>query len=135
MLRTKGIPVSRRAVLTACGAALLALTVAETGHAWAHGPKANHLRINSEVALPGVVLPPGHYVFEVANPDSGQDIVRVSSRAGKVYFTGFTLRVQRPRNLAKGQAVILGEAPAGIPQPIRGWYPAGFSFGNEFMYR
>jgi hypothetical protein len=125
----------RRTVLTACGAIAIALSVAGTGHAWAHSGKATYLRVNSAVALPGVVLLPGNYIFDVANPDGAQDLVRVSSSSGKVHFVGFTVPAARPRSLPKDQAITLDEAPAGTPQPIRAWFPLGLGTGHEFMYR
>jgi hypothetical protein len=118
-------------VLTAGAVAVCLLAVAGTGHA-AGGP-VNHLTFDASVALPGVVLPAGSYTFEALRAD----IVRVTSRDGKrVFYTGFTHRVPRPRSMAPGVTVLLGEAARGEPVPLTAWYPEQTaSLGHRFLHR
>ena len=50
--------------------------------------------------------------------------------------TGFTNRVDRPRDLKGGVAVSFGEAPAGKPRPITAWYPLQTPReGHAFIYQ
>src|SRR5690349_19033914 len=102
-------------------ATMFVLTVTVGVHAWSG--QRNTIRFSGPVALPGTVLPAGEYRFEVvASP--GADVVRVSSITDNhAYFMGFTNRAERPRNLGE-RIIVLGEAPAGTPQPIQVWYPA-----------
>jgi hypothetical protein len=87
------------------------------------------------VALPGAVLPAGAYIFEVANPDSSQTVVRVSHRdTRRVYFAGFTMRVARPGSLPADQVVTVGEARSGEAMPITAWYPRGRLSGHRFVW-
>ena len=134
MLRMHKSSVCRRSALASCGAIGLALVVTVTSQAWSVASGTNYLTFSGAVALPGVVLPAGTYTFEVANPDTSGNVVRVSRRNGRVQFLGFTERVERPAGLAKDRAVVLGEAPAGAPPPIIGWYPLGSSTGHRFIY-
>jgi len=113
--------------------ALVALTAAATHAAvlsW-----VNYLKFSTAIALPGVTLPAGVYTFEVVNPGTDADVVRVSSRDGRrTYFTGFTRRVPRPARLPKDRLVIFGEARQGEPQPVAIWFPIDSSTGHQFMY-
>ena len=95
----------------------------------------SYLTFNRDVALPGVVLPAGTYVFEIANPESSHDIVRVSSKNGRVQYMGFTLRADRPVGLSGNQPVTFAEARPDTPAPITAWFPLGTSSGREFLYR
>jgi hypothetical protein len=83
-----------------------------------------------------VSLNAGTYVFEIANPMTGGDVVRVKSRDQKTsYFQGFTLPVARPAGVRGDAAVSLGESAHGHPAPILTWWPAGESTGRQFQYK
>ena len=67
--------------------------------------------------MPGVALPAGTYVFEVANPDGGADVVRVLSRDRKqVLLMKFTRPIYREAKGDLKATVSLGEA---LPAPLR----------------
>jgi hypothetical protein len=125
----------RRSALTVCGAIGLALVVTVTSQAWSVAGHANHLTFSGAVKLPGVALPAGTYTFEVANPDTSANVIRVSSRDGRIRFLGFTERVERPPGLPKDRLVSIGESAAASPPPILAWYPFGESTGHRFIYR
>src|SRR5687768_10382080 len=81
--------------------------------------RVNHVTFSGTVALPGVVLPGGTYIFEAMAGGGGRgQIVRVSSRAGRHYFMAFTRAVERPATIRPDQVITLGEAPAGAARPI-----------------
>jgi hypothetical protein len=114
------------------GVAVALMTVGlSTTTAWSN-PRVNHLTFNGAVALPGVTLPAGTYVFEVVGASG--DVVRVSSKQGRHYFMGFTQRIERPAARGPLPIATLGEAPAGMPQPIEVWYPIGSLRGHRFLY-
>lgn len=124
--------VNRKSVLTACSAAIVVLVMTASGDAWAS--RTNHLTFTGPVALPGVTLARGTYIFEMASPTS-LDVVRVLSRdRSKVHFMGLTTPIQRPASMPADRLVSLGEAPAGTAAPITAWYPLGHSTGNKFIY-
>ena len=102
--------------------------------ATSHASDANTLMFSRDVALPGVVLPAGSYVFEIANPTSSSDVVRVR-RNGHVQYQGITLRVQRPARMPADQPVTLGEARPETASPILAWFPIGSGSGHQFVYR
>jgi len=124
---------TRRLALIACGAAVLGLAIVPVGDASALAVGTNHLTFNGAVALPGVTLPRGTYMFEVV--DLHPDIVRVLSRDGsQVYFMGFTATVARPADQGADRLVTLAETSRGVPPRIETWYPIGQSTGRRFIY-
>jgi hypothetical protein len=93
------------------------------------------LSFTRAVALPGVTLVPGTYVFEIFDSPGSIDIVRVSRKAnGHHEFLGMTQRVERPTRLKGTSAVTFGESRPGEPAPISVWYPADGSDGRKFRY-
>jgi hypothetical protein len=124
---------NRASLITVCGALLGLALAAATVSAAAN--RIEYLSFNVPVGLPGVTLGTGTYVFEVANPDSAADIIRVRNKTtNQVCFLGFTHRVERPARLSEARSVVFGEAPAGIAPPILQWYPVGETVGHEFVY-
>jgi hypothetical protein len=96
--------------------------------------RMTYVKFNRPIALPGVALSAGTYIFELADPMSAANLVRVSSEdRRKIYLTAFTRIVDRPDGRKTGP-VSFGEAPAHAPQPIKVWWPGGESTGREFIY-
>jgi len=115
---------------------VLALAVAAVSGDASDMSKRTSLTFSKAVSLPGVTLAAGTYVFEVANPLSGHNVVMVRSKEDyrHVYFMGFTYLIDRPAGLAENRPVILGEAAPGSAPPILAWFPGGAT-GHEFIYR
>jgi hypothetical protein len=129
-MRTVNRTITRSSICAGGVGLALLLLVAANG-AGAGSRTIEELRFNDPVAIPGVVLPAGTYVFEAIRPD----IVRVSSRLGRrVLYTGFTRQVPR---LDGGDVphISFHEAPRGEPAPIAVWYPSGAPQGHEFVHR
>jgi hypothetical protein len=117
-------------------AALVAATVT-VGSLHAAGADFNrtqYLTFTRAVALPGVALNAGTYIFELPSPDASPDVVRVMSRDRKiVYFTAFTRAIARTAVVPGSQLVSLKEVPAGQPAPIAVWWSDARS-GRQFLY-
>ena len=114
--------------------ALLATVMAASSHAWSFNHE-NRFTFSKPVALPGVVLPAGEYLFDVASPTALDVVVVRNSRSGKVLYMGFTNIVQRPKTLSNDTPITFSEAPASEPRPISTWYEIGQSMGHQFLYR
>jgi hypothetical protein len=109
---------------------------AAPSRAWTDGGRTMYITFSGPVALPGVALGAGTYIFELALPDSNTSLVRVSSRDHRrVYLTAFTNLVGRPTAMRPGQVISLGEHAADAPPPVRVWYPTGSNDGRQFIYR
>jgi hypothetical protein len=127
---------TRKIVHTLCGVVLLGVLGTSATGAMMDHRRTTYFTFSRSVQLPaGVVLPAGVYIFEVANPDGGSDVVRVLSRDRKrVYLTRFTHFVYRPQNGTLKSTITLGETPAGDPPTVKTWYPQSETRGREFIY-
>src|SRR5712692_9122525 len=124
--------VTRRTVMAACGAVVIALATATWSYSWTTN-KSMRLSFSGPVAFPGVTLPAGTYIFERAADDV--HVVLVSSADQRtVYLTKFTELVNRPNELPISQHITLGEAKPGMAPPVRVWYPDGVRQGHAFIY-
>jgi hypothetical protein len=96
--------------------------------------RTQYLTFSAPVALPGVTLHSGTYIFEVPEPEIAPDIVRVTSRDRKIVFlTAFTRSVDRPENVPLTQFVSLREAVPDQPSPIAVWWSDDRT-GHQFVY-
>jgi hypothetical protein len=126
--------VNRKMVLAVCGVAVFVATLAPRVGATT-AAKTTYLTFSRPVALPGIALGSGTYIFEIANPDTTADVVRVMSRDRSIaYFMGLTRPIARPRNVHRTQNVSLGETAAGAAPPVTVWWPEYESTGREFVY-
>jgi hypothetical protein len=116
-----------------CSAAVLALGIATAAHAdeW---NKLTLLTFSGPVDMPGITLPAGTYRFELADPDSGRRVVRVSDQEGsKVHGIFLSMSNQRMEPSEK-PVVMFQEAPSGAPQAVKAWFYPGETYGYEFVY-
>ena len=114
-------------------AAVCVLAATLTGDATPFN-RTTYFTFNAPVRLQGVLLPPGEYVFEIANPDTDANVTRVMNRKrSKVYASALSRVVTRPPNGRLDAAIIFGETVASAPRPVNGWYPAGETSGREFL--
>jgi len=120
----------------AFAAMTVVLVATVSAHAWVGtANRTTSLTFGGPVALPGVELRAGTYIFELADASMSNEVVRVWSRdRSRVYLTAFTRSVDRPDNLPLNRTVVMGEARHGAPTPITVWYPIGSDTGHQFIY-
>ena len=86
------------------------------------------------VAMPGVSLPAGQYMFRLANPESGRNVVQVLSADGtKPYGMFFSMRAERFEPASTPEVRFM-ETAAGMPAAIKTWWYPGERSGYEFVY-
>jgi hypothetical protein len=109
-------------------------------HAMASGADAStfdkrtYFTFSQSVALPGVTLPAGTYMFRLADPNTTRRVIQVSDKDGtQSYALLLTLPAYRTQ-AAKDSEVRFLETPAGAPRAIDAWWYVGDSTGYEFMY-
>jgi hypothetical protein len=122
--------------VAAIGALFVGLVVAASTTAWSNVDEhTNYITFSRAVALPGVELAAGTYIFETPTNAMSNSVVRVSSRDRKtVYLTAFTRDVRRPKGDQGKLLIKLGEAQAGAVPPVAVWFPIGAQTGHEFIY-
>jgi hypothetical protein len=120
--------------ISALAAIVFGLTAATSIQASVESTRTQYLTFNRPVALPGVTLHSGTYIFEMPDPDASHDIVRVMSRDRKiVYLTAFTHQVDRPAGVPLTQLVSLKEAAPDETTPISVWWDEART-GHQFIY-
>jgi hypothetical protein len=86
------------------------------------------------VALPGVTLPAGQYLFRLADPNSSSKVVQVLNADGtKPYGLFFTIAAERLEP-ASSPEVRFMETASGTPAAIRTWWYPGEPRGYEFIF-
>jgi hypothetical protein len=103
----------------------------------AHADEMNEstkITFSAPVQIPGKVLPAGTYMFQLADPNDSQDLVRIFSADGRVLQA--TLQtVSTDRAEPTGDTTItLAEAESGQPEMLVKWFYPGRLTGHEFMY-
>jgi len=124
-----------KSVLAAFGIFTMGLVLTVPMHGAEVDHRTNYLTFSGPVALPGVTLQAGTYIFERV-VDTEPDIIVVRDRdRSKVYFMAFTQRAERPADMKPSAAVTFAEARPGTPVPITAWYPLDSRRGHRFVYR
>jgi hypothetical protein len=121
--------VSRAFFLSICLAGVMAAPVLAQTH-----DKRMYFTFSDRVEIPGTVLQPGKYMFHLADPDSGRQVLQVQSADGKhVYGMFFSMPVRRATP-SDDPEVRFMEAPAGAPPAISTVWYAGETAGRELIY-
>jgi hypothetical protein len=121
-----------------CAGGLLALTSLIAKPAMAdEWNKRTEFTFSEAVAIPGNVLAPGKYVFEIATSDSNRNTVLVYSENsnGKESLIATLLAIPAEASKISDQAIVqFEERPAGSPEAIHSWFYPGERTGWEFVY-
>jgi hypothetical protein len=94
--------------------------------------KASHLTINQPVRVEDTLLPPGEYVFRLAQPDGNHSVVSIYSADGvrlkKVVIGCSAYRA----NASEKTTFTISQPQASEPGTLKSWYYKGENFGVEF---
>jgi hypothetical protein len=123
----------RRTIILRCGLAVGVLGwLYVTSVSAQPSDKRTFFTFSAPVEVPGVALPPGKYLFRIADPQSG--VVQVLNADGtKAYAQFFTIPAERPTPPSEPEIRFM-ETPAGTPPAIQTWWHAGETIGREFIY-
>jgi hypothetical protein len=95
--------------------------------------KRTFFTFSGPVAIPGVTLPAGKYMFRVADTSS-RDVLQVLSADGKKsYASFFAIRAQRAESVPTPEVRFM-ETAAGMPAAIDTWWYPSERTGYEFIY-
>jgi hypothetical protein len=96
--------------------------------------KRTYFTFNQPVALPGVTLPAGTYMFRIANPETSRNVIQVANREGtQSYAMLNTVQASRP-DAPKDSEIRFLETAAGAPAAVGTYWYMGERTGYEFMY-
>jgi hypothetical protein len=95
--------------------------------------QATKLTFSESIQIPGQVLPAGTYLFKIANPDTGRNIVQVFNAEGTfLYATLLTVSAEHPE--PAGETVVTLAEGSGGPDALVKWFYPGNVIGNELLY-
>ena len=99
--------------------------------------KRTEFQFSAPVEIPGRVLAPGKYVFQIADVDTSLNIVQVfaedSNGNDSLVTTVFARSDYRPQTPDK-PILTFEDRPAGKPEAVHSWFYPGESRGWEFVY-
>ena len=102
----------------------------------AHADEVNEettITFSAPVQIPGQVLPAGTYVFQQAEPDENQNLVRIFNADRTIVYA--TLQTASAvRNEPGGTTMVLAQPENGQPDMLVKWFYPGRSTGHEFLY-
>lgn len=112
------------------------LAAVTAGTAFAQGQtfeRRTYFTFRGPVAIPGVTLPSGKYLFRLAST-TRRDVVHVLSYDGRTpYAMFFALPEQRP-DVPENPEIRFMETAAGMPAAVKTWWYPGDRTGWEFVY-
>jgi hypothetical protein len=121
------------AMLSFAAAAVFVLSVVP-----ARASESNELTyftFSGPVALPGVALPAGTYMFKHPDLAGGDDqVVQVFSEDGRTIYGTFQTIPETIQTPKDQPTVSFAESPAGAPEEITAWFYPGRLTGDEFIY-
>jgi hypothetical protein len=96
--------------------------------------KRTYFTFSQPVALPGVTLPAGTYMFRLADDTTTRKVIQVANREGTQSFAMLhTVPVYRP-DAPREPEVRFMETAAGAPIAVRAWWKDGERTGYGFIY-
>src|SRR5437868_11684764 len=124
---------SSKAVRAILGLALGATLVASTAQAQPED-KRTYFTSSGPVALPGVTLPAGRYLFRIVDTTSSRKVIQVLSDDGKKPFAMANTIPDQRRDAAKDATVAFYETQRGTPSAVKSWWYPGETIGYQFIY-
>jgi len=96
--------------------------------------KRTYFTFSQSVALPGVTLPAGTYMFRLADETTTRKVIQVTNREGTQSFAMLhTIPVYRP-DAPRDPEVRFMETAAGAPIAVRAYWLGGERTGYGFIY-
>jgi hypothetical protein len=93
-----------------------------------------YFTFNQPVALPGVTLPPGKYLFRLADPMSGRRVVQVMDAEGRRTYALLMSMPTFGLQPASAPDLRFMETREGARPAVKQWWYPGQSIGREFLY-
>ena len=121
-------------ITTACAASIL-MTMSAMPAGAQTSDSRTEFTFSHSVELPGVTLPPGSYVFRLADSAATRNVMQVIAKdsTNKNYGFFITLNAERPTPPDDAELRFM-ETAAGQPAAIKTWWYPGTKIGREFIY-
>ena len=96
--------------------------------------KRTFFTFSAPIALPGVTLPAGRYIFHIVDTTSTRKVIQVMSDDGKKPLAMANTIPDQRRDAPKDATVAFYETPAGAPAAVKTWWYPGETIGYQFIY-
>jgi hypothetical protein len=96
--------------------------------------KRTFFTFSGPIALPGVTLPAGRYVFRIVDTTSSRKVIQVLSDDEKKPFVMANTIPDQRRDPVKDATVAFYETPRGTPAAVKTWWYPGETIGYQFIY-
>ena len=96
--------------------------------------KGNTVMFSAPVAIPGQVLPPGCYVFKLADPQSDRPIVQIFTEDQSALIATAQAIPAYRLELTDDTLVTFEERTTGNPEAVKRWFYPGELSGVAFVY-
>jgi len=117
----------------ACGLGVAAVLVAAVAHAQP-SDKRTIFTFSRPITLPGVTLPPGKYIFRLADDQTSRKVIQVVSSDGTKPYAMLLTTPNERRDPPKDAEVAFLETASRTPSAVRAWWYPGERTGYEFIY-
>ncbi len=109
-----------------------ALVPTARANAWT---ERSEITFRSPVQVPGRVLLPGTYTFQLLNSPSERNVVLIFNK-NQSKLDAIIMAVPAYRLYPTARTVVtFEERPADTPEAIRTWFYPGMNYGQRFVYR
>lgn len=89
---------------------------------------------NQPIALPGVTLPAGDYLFRIVDTTTSRKVIQVLSGDGKTPYAMLHSIPEVRRDASRNPEVRFMETAKGHPNAIKTWWYPHETIGYEFIY-
>lgn len=96
--------------------------------------KRTFFTFSGPIALPGMTLPAGRYIFRIVDTTSSRKVIQVMSDDGKKPFVMANTIPDQRRDAPKDATVAFYETPRGTPAAVKTWWYPGETTGYQFIY-
>jgi hypothetical protein len=95
--------------------------------------KRTHFTFSGPVAIPGVTLPAGEYIFRLVDTSS-RNVIQALSANGQQSYAMFFGRHALRTDIPTEPELRFMETAAGMPRAVESWWYPGVRSGYEFVY-
>jgi len=96
--------------------------------------KRTYFTFSGPIALPGVTLPAGRYLFHIVDTTSSRKVIQVLSEDQKKPYTMANTIPDQRRDAPKEATVAFYESERGAPAAVKSWWYPGETIGYQFIY-
>lgn len=96
--------------------------------------KRTYFTFSGPIALPGVTLPAGRYLFRIVDTTTSRKVIQVLDENQKKPFTMANTIPDQRRDPPKDATVAFYESARGTPAAVKSWWYPGETIGYQFIY-